>query len=47
MLRVINPTSGELLHEYPALDRASMNSRIDMANRAFTDWQKSCIRSQP
>lgn len=39
MLRVINPTSGQLLHEYPALDRDSMNSRIDMANRAFADWR--------
>lgn len=44
MLRVINPASGQLLHQYPALDRETLNGRIENAQRAFEDWRN---RSYP
>lgn len=43
MLKVINPTSGRLLHEYPALDPAAMDARISTATEAFAHWRRHTI----
>ncbi len=43
MLKVINPTNGQLLHEYPALDPAGMEARINAATRAFEQWRQQSI----
>lgn len=43
MLKVINPTSGRLLHEYPALDPAAMDARISTATEAFVHWRRHTI----
>lgn len=40
MLKVINPASGQLLHEYPALNPAEMDARIAAAHRAFPAWRQ-------
>lgn len=40
MLKVINPASGQLLHEYPALNPAEMDARIASAHRAFPAWRQ-------
>ncbi|MBV0934340.1 NAD-dependent succinate-semialdehyde dehydrogenase [Marinobacterium weihaiense] len=39
MLNVINPTTGQPLHEYPALDATEMDARIRAASTAFRHWR--------
>lgn len=43
MLKVINPTNGQPLHEYPALDPAGMDTRINAAHQSFMLWRKQSI----
>ncbi|GAA0790358.1 NAD-dependent succinate-semialdehyde dehydrogenase [Marinobacterium sediminicola] len=43
MLKVINPTTGQRLHEYPALNPADMNARIAAAENAFRHWRQQSI----
>ncbi len=43
MLKVINPTNGQPLHEYPALDPAGMDARINAAHQSFMLWRKQSI----
>ncbi|MBR9828487.1 MAG: NAD-dependent succinate-semialdehyde dehydrogenase [Oceanospirillales bacterium] len=39
MQTVINPTTGQHLHEYPALDADVMQARITAASTAFRHWR--------
>ena len=39
MLTVINPTTGQTLHSYPALDHAAMEQRINQAQEGFQYWR--------
>lgn len=39
MLRVINPTTGALLHEKPALNRSEMHQRIEQSEQAWQQWR--------
>ena len=41
MLAAINPTTGELLHEYPALSQEAMHAAIDASVEAFQSWRQS------
>ncbi len=46
MLNVINPTNGQNLHSYPALDQSGMNGRIDAAQSAFRQWRKTTFNER-
>lgn len=39
MLKAINPTNGELLHEYPPLSAEAMNAAIAASAEAYNDWK--------
>ncbi len=43
MLKAINPTNGQWLHEYPALDPAGMETRIGASDEAFACWRRQPI----
>ncbi|WP_207062704.1 NAD-dependent succinate-semialdehyde dehydrogenase [Motiliproteus sp. SC1-56] len=40
MLRVINPTTGTLLHDYPALNHAELDERMEASEQAYRGWRK-------
>ncbi|UJF23777.1 NAD-dependent succinate-semialdehyde dehydrogenase [Suttonella sp. R2A3] len=40
-LRVINPSNGQLLHEYPTLDDATIEERISRAHSAYQQWKQT------
>lgn len=40
MLKTINPTTGQLLHEYPTLDKSEIPQVIDKAQQAFEHWRR-------
>ncbi|MDY6890893.1 MAG: NAD-dependent succinate-semialdehyde dehydrogenase [Pseudomonadota bacterium] len=46
MLKVINPSNGQLLHQYPALDRSAMQARIDTARRGFAQWRRCSLEER-
>ena len=46
MLTVTNPTNGQTLHSYPALDRVGMEERIQLAHEGFTHWRKTSFNER-
>lgn len=46
MLTVTNPTNGQTLHSYPALDRVGMEERIQRAHEGFTHWRKTSFNER-
>jgi succinate-semialdehyde dehydrogenase/glutarate-semialdehyde dehydrogenase len=40
MLRATDPTTGKVLHEFPALDAAAMAAMIEASDTAFEHWRR-------
>jgi succinate-semialdehyde dehydrogenase/glutarate-semialdehyde dehydrogenase len=40
LMRSVNPATGETIAEYPAHDRAAVQSRLEAADRAFRTWSR-------
>lgn len=38
--RTLDPSTGELIEEYPVATAAELDRRLDVATRAFADWRK-------
>ncbi|MBA4502426.1 NAD-dependent succinate-semialdehyde dehydrogenase [Marinobacterium marinum] len=46
MLKVINPTSGQTLHSYPALDATAMGAIIRSSHTAFGSWCQTSFKER-
>ena len=46
MLTVIDPTSGKVLHEYPADDKAAVEHVLNTSDAAFKSWRKTTFKER-
>lgn len=46
MLQAIDPTTGKLLHEFPALSRQEMQQKISAAADAFQSWRQKTFHDR-